>query len=48
MIYEEPKVDVIEFAEGEIVTDLIGEASGGGNTTESGSSARTYSSGWWE
>ena len=30
MIYEEPKVDVIEFAEGEIVTDIT-KGSGDGN-----------------
>lgn len=35
MIYEEPKVDVIEFAEGEIVTDVT-VSTGDGNDHEFG------------
>lgn len=45
MIYEEPKVDVIVFEEGEIVTDLIDASSGGGGTMD-GAGAQIKSGGW--
>lgn len=46
MIYEEPKVDVIVFEEGEIVTDLIDASSGGGGTMNNGASAQSMNGGW--
>lgn len=45
MIYEEPKVDVIEFAEGNIVTDLSNTPGGDGDGKTPTPEASTQS--WW-